>query len=170
MRRAGRYSNITIENPVFDVMRYAGGLKEQLGFEKAKIKLNDLSEKLGVQEREPHDAYSDACRTAEVFLKLKELDFKSGLNSEELLTMYQKQEKEQLAELEEKQNHLKELKDEIDTLLLRKEQAEADVAVLKERLDKNEIQKVALSSEELSLQEKLSTLQNKKSLMKKGDN
>ena len=167
LRRAGRYSNITIENPVFDVMRYAGGLKDQLGFEKAKIKLNDLSEKLGVQDQGTHDAYSDACRTAEVFLKLKELDFKSGLNSEELLALYRKQEKEQLAKLEEKQNHLNELRDEINTLLSKKAEAESDAAVLKERLEKNEIQKESLSAEELSLQEELSTLQDRKSLMQK---
>jgi len=167
LRRAGRYSNITIENPVFDVMRYAGGLKDQLGLEKAKIKLGDLSEKLGIQGYEKHDAYSDACRTAEVFLKLKELDFKSRLSSEELLSLYREKEKKQRIELEEKQALLNGLKEEINTLLSKKAQAESDAAALKERRDKNEIQKGSLSAEENSLQEELNALQDKKSAMQK---
>ena len=74
MVRAGRYSNIIIENKYFDVMRYADQFKERLGIDGKKISLEELSDKLGVQNPEAHRALADAITTARVFLKLKEMD------------------------------------------------------------------------------------------------
>lgn len=74
MVRAGRYSNIIIENKYFDVMRYADQFKEQLGIDSKKISLEELSDKLDIQNPEAHRALADAITTARVFLKLKEMD------------------------------------------------------------------------------------------------
>ena len=72
--RAGRYSNIIIENNYFDVMRYADQFKERLGLDGKRISLEDLSGKLGIENPEAHRALADAITTARVFLKLKEMD------------------------------------------------------------------------------------------------
>jgi DNA polymerase-3 subunit alpha (Gram-positive type) len=72
--RAGRYSNLIIKNPHFDVMRYAEQLKEQLGIDSKKVSLEELSEKLGVENPRAHRALADAITTARVYLKLKEMD------------------------------------------------------------------------------------------------
>ena len=74
MVRAGRYSNIIIENKYFDVMRYADQFKERLGIDSKKISLEELSDKLGIQNPEAHRALADAITTAQVFMKLKEMD------------------------------------------------------------------------------------------------
>ena len=71
--RAGRYSNLIIENSHFDVMRYAEQFKEQLGIDGNKVFLEELSEKLGAENPRAHRALSDAITTAAVYLKLKEM-------------------------------------------------------------------------------------------------
>lgn len=71
--RAGRYSNLIIENPHFDVMRFAEQFKEQLGIDSKKISLEELSKKLGVINPSAHRALADAMTTAAVYLKLKEM-------------------------------------------------------------------------------------------------
>ena len=71
--RAGRYSNLIIENPHFDVMRYADQFKEQLGIDGKKVSLEELSEKLGIENPRAHRALADAVTTAAVYLKLKEM-------------------------------------------------------------------------------------------------
>ena len=73
MVRAGRYSNIIIENKYFDVMRYANAFKTKLGIVSRKVSLNELAEKLGIENPRAHRALTDAITTAKVFLKLKEL-------------------------------------------------------------------------------------------------
>ena len=72
--RAGRYANIIMKNPQFDVMKYAEDFRRPLGLEEKKISLGILSDKLGVGNPEAHRALSDAVTTAKVFLKLKEMD------------------------------------------------------------------------------------------------
>ena len=74
MVRAGRYSNIIIENKYFDVMRYADQFKERLGIDGKKISLEKLAGKLDIKNPEAHRALADAITTARVFLKLKEMD------------------------------------------------------------------------------------------------
>ena len=49
MVRAGRYSNIVIENKYFDVMRFAGQFKEKLGIGAPKVSLQELADKLGIE-------------------------------------------------------------------------------------------------------------------------
>jgi len=65
--RAGRYSNRIITNPYFDVMRMA---KEVTG--QGRISLNEISEKLNIQNPRAHRALADAITTARVYLKLLE--------------------------------------------------------------------------------------------------
>ncbi len=73
MVRAGRYSNLIINNKYFDVMRYAMQMKDKLGISK-KPSLEELADKFGVENLQAHRALADAITTARVFLKLKELD------------------------------------------------------------------------------------------------
>ena len=72
IKRAGRYSNIIIENQNFDVMRYAEKYKDELGIDKNKLSLSDLSNKLEIKNPRAHRALADALTTARVYLKLKE--------------------------------------------------------------------------------------------------
>ena len=44
--RAGRYSNVIMENPQFDVMRYADNFRDKLGITEEKISLEMLGKKL----------------------------------------------------------------------------------------------------------------------------
>ena len=78
MVRAGRYSNIIIENKYFDVMKYSYKFKEQLGIDgRKKSSLEKLAETLEIENPEAHRALADAITTARVFLKLKEMDTES---------------------------------------------------------------------------------------------
>ena len=72
--RAGRYSSIVMENPQFDVVRYAISLREAVGLPEGRLSLKTVSEKLGIENPEAHRALADAITTAKVFLKLKELE------------------------------------------------------------------------------------------------
>ncbi len=72
--RAGRYANIIMENPQFDVLKYAERFRDRLGLTDKKISLDVLSQKLDIKNPEAHRALPDAITTAKVFLKLKELD------------------------------------------------------------------------------------------------
>ena len=72
--RAGRYSNIIMQNPQFDVMKYADGFKATLGITDEKLRLETLSNKLGIGNPEEHRALADAITTARVYLRLKEMD------------------------------------------------------------------------------------------------
>ena len=72
MVRAGRYANIIIGNNYFDVMRYADQFKAQLGIEAKKASLEELAEKLDIDNPRAHRALADAVTTARIFLRLKE--------------------------------------------------------------------------------------------------
>ena len=72
--RAGRYSNIIMKNPQFDVMKYADGFKSTLGISDEKLSLETLSSKLRIGNPEAHRALADAITTAKVYLRLKEMD------------------------------------------------------------------------------------------------
>lgn len=74
MVRAGRYSNIIIENKYFDVLRYTNRFSEQLGIDAKKCSLKELCEKLDVENPRAHTALADAITTAQVYLKLKAMD------------------------------------------------------------------------------------------------
>ncbi len=78
--RAGRYSNVIIENKYFDVMKYAGQFKTELGLE-GKISLEDLAEKFNIENPNAHRALADAITTAKVYLKLKAMDGGAGTES-----------------------------------------------------------------------------------------
>ena len=72
--RAGRYSNIIMQNPQFDVMKYADKYRTTLGIADKKISLETLSKKLGIENPRAHRALADAITTARVYLRLKEMD------------------------------------------------------------------------------------------------
>ena len=72
--RAGRYSHLIMNNPQFDVMRYADNFREELGITDARISLGTLSSRLGINNPRAHRALADAITTARVFLKLREMD------------------------------------------------------------------------------------------------
>lgn len=74
MVRAGRYSNLIIQNKYFDVMRYADQFKEKIGIETKKISLNELSEKLEIENPRAHRALADALTTARILLRLKDME------------------------------------------------------------------------------------------------
>ena len=74
MTRAGRYTNIIITNPYFDVVHYASLFKEKLGLSSKKVSLGELSDILNIENPRAHRALADAVTTARVFLKLKEYD------------------------------------------------------------------------------------------------
>ena len=74
MVRAGRYSKLIISNKYFDVMRYAGQFKEELGIESPKVSLEELARRLHIENPRAHRALADALTTARIFLKLKEMD------------------------------------------------------------------------------------------------
>lgn len=80
--RAGRYSNLIINNKYFDVMRYAMTMKEKLGISK-KPSLESLAEKFGITNPKAHRALADAITTAKVFLRLKEMDDGTDIGSVE---------------------------------------------------------------------------------------
>ncbi len=70
--RAGRLSNIIINNPYFDVMHYAKKFKLRINCENNK--LNTIANQLGIVNEEAHRALSDAITTAKVYLKLLEIE------------------------------------------------------------------------------------------------
>lgn len=72
--RAGRYSNLIIENSHFDVMRYAYQFKEALDIHSNNCSLEELSGKLNIENPKAHRALADAKTTALIYLKLKEMD------------------------------------------------------------------------------------------------
>ena len=74
MTRAGRYTNIIITNPYFDVMHYASEFKYKLGYLSSKVALGELAHTLNIENPRAHRALADAITTARVFLKLKEYD------------------------------------------------------------------------------------------------
>ena len=73
MMRAGRYSNIVIENRYFDVMKYAVRMKKEVGITK-KTTLGEIANIFEIVNPHAHRALADAITTAKVFLKLKSLD------------------------------------------------------------------------------------------------
>lgn len=81
MVRAGRYSNLIIENKYFDVMRYADRFKDKLSLDTKKVSLSELAEALDIENPQAHRALSDAITTARIFLKLKNME-----NAEESIT------------------------------------------------------------------------------------
>lgn len=79
--RAGRYSHLEMNNPQFDIARYAEKFRDQLGIDSKGISLEVLSDKLEINNPEAHRALADAITTAKVFLKLKEMDISNSPES-----------------------------------------------------------------------------------------
>ena len=71
--RAARYAGIIIQNPVFDVMKYAVELKVSPKGKRVPS-LGDLSEYYSIRNPSAHRAYADAITTARVFERLKAED------------------------------------------------------------------------------------------------
>ncbi len=71
--RAGRYSNIIIENSQFDVLQYIRKIKDKIGYDKENVQLNTLAEFCGVENPAAHRAWADALTTAKVYLILREM-------------------------------------------------------------------------------------------------
>lgn len=69
--RTARKAGVWIENPFFDTCCLARALKESQGWE--NVKLEYLSQQLGVEQPEAHRAWCDAQANAAVYFKLKEL-------------------------------------------------------------------------------------------------
>ena len=73
--RAGRLSNLVIENKYFDVMKYAKKFKNELN--SLSMKLNDVANVFGITNPNAHRALSDAITTAKLYLEL--LNFEKEL-------------------------------------------------------------------------------------------
>lgn len=87
MVRAGRYSNLIIENKYFDVMRYADRFKDEVGFDSQKVSLGELAEALNIENPHAHRALADAITTAKIFLKLKSMESgEENITAEDLLS------------------------------------------------------------------------------------
>lgn len=69
---AARRAGVRLENPFFDTYRFARTLKEAQGWE--NVKLEYLSEVLGIDQPDAHRAWCDAQANAELYAKLRELD------------------------------------------------------------------------------------------------
>ena len=76
--RAGRLSNIIIENEYFDVLHMAKQYKSQLSCD--NMKLVSVGETLGIKNPQAHRALADAITTAKVYLALKKLKPVSPVN------------------------------------------------------------------------------------------
>lgn len=74
MVRAGRYSNLIIQNPYFDVMRYADHFAGRFSRNGRKNSLSLLAGKLGIVNPKAHRALDDAITTARVFLAMRALE------------------------------------------------------------------------------------------------
>lgn len=70
--RAGRLSNIKIENQYFDVMNYVKKFKSKLNYDSKT--LTNIGEILGITNPSAHRALADSITTAKVYLKLLEID------------------------------------------------------------------------------------------------
>ena len=70
--RAGRLSNVKIENKYFDVMNYVKKFQYKLNYDKKT--LTNISTLLGITNPNAHRALADAITTAKVYLKLLEID------------------------------------------------------------------------------------------------
>lgn len=87
MVRAGRYSNLIIENKYFDVMRYADRFKDEVGFDSQNVSLGELAEALNIENPHAHRALADAITTAKIFLKLKSMESREeNIAAEDLLS------------------------------------------------------------------------------------
>lgn len=72
LSRAGRLSNIKIENKYFDVMKYVENFKSILSYDNKT--LNNIANLLGITNPNAHRALADSITTAKVYLKLLEID------------------------------------------------------------------------------------------------
>lgn len=79
--RAGRYANVVLKNRSFDVMYFASELKGELGFDKQRVSLSDLSEMLKIENPQAHRALADAETTAKIYLRLLEIGGYEKTNS-----------------------------------------------------------------------------------------
>ena len=69
--RAGRLSNLIINNEYYDVMKLAKRCKHKL--DSSNMKLTDVAKSLGIVNPQAHRALSDAITTAKVYVELCDL-------------------------------------------------------------------------------------------------
>ena len=67
-------TGVKMKNRQFDVMLYNMQFQKKLGFEKARISMKLLSEKLNIVNPQAHRALADAITTAECLEKLRLLE------------------------------------------------------------------------------------------------
>ena len=72
LARAGRYANIYINNPQFDVYKYIISKRDKIGFNGENCKLTMVAEYYGIEKTKAHRAWADALTTARVYMKIKE--------------------------------------------------------------------------------------------------
>ena len=73
MARAGRHSNLMIQNPHFDVLQYARHIKDEIHYTNDDFTLGSVAKFCGVENPKAHRAWADALTTAKIYLKLREL-------------------------------------------------------------------------------------------------
>lgn len=73
LARAGRHSNLMIQNPHFDVLQYARHIKDEINYTNDDFTLASVAKFCGVENPKAHRAWADALTTAKVYLKLREL-------------------------------------------------------------------------------------------------
>lgn len=86
MARAGRYSHIIINNKYFDVMRYAKSFYKKLGITGKSCKLEDLAQKLEIENPRAHRALADAVTTAKIYMRLKEMDVDDMASMDDIIS------------------------------------------------------------------------------------
>ncbi len=72
LSRAGRYSNIIIKNPQFDVLKYVRQMKKCGDLVAENTKLGTVCELFGIENPAAHRAWADALVTAKLYLKLNQ--------------------------------------------------------------------------------------------------
>ena len=73
LARAGRHSNLMIQNPHFDVLQYARRIKNEIHYTNDNFTLGSVAKFCGIENPKAHRAWADALTTAKVYLKLREL-------------------------------------------------------------------------------------------------
>ena len=73
LARAGRHSNLMIQNRHFDVLQYARRIKNDIHYTNDDFTLGSVAKFCGIENPKAHRAWADALTTAKVYLKLREL-------------------------------------------------------------------------------------------------
>lgn len=163
--RAGRYSNLIIENKLFDVMRYLTSFKEELGVNKARVKLSELAEVLGIASNNSHNALEDAEVVAKVFMTLKRKAMKKGMSTEEIKVKCQKEIETLTASISSKSKEVMSYKQRLSELSTQASLHETTLGKLQEQLQAEEKEKAELSAAVSALKESIARDESRVSSM-----